>query len=351
MKLNEIKFADDKKNRFYKAIWGNNYLDFPVKQNSTYCEFQVQNDSIEETFINVFEINNQKEFKIKYEQAISGDGKEDNKITNMRSSSLCSLLFFYNVTPRNTLTLQLDGEKCIFEYSIFEFKNKVISRPSNMDIVLFGKKENGDKCILFLESKFGEYYFDVTRENGVFDVPYSYYKRYGKLYTKIVEKLDFKSDFSEKEKNDGKFFEILPSTNEHYIAGIKQMVSHYIGIQKFANGNYVNTENSRTKTISDFLRVPYLENQLLDKLKENAEIYLAEIVFDKGIKDLKISEKVDYYSDYKELHSKLAKILKEDNKKPEIHIVKDLLKYSDCNKWNHEIEKGILDYYFGENDG
>lgn len=344
-RLSEITFSDEKRNRFYKEIWGSSTFEAEVLKKKSGCEFKIQEDNIADTIMNIFCIENKSQFLSKYAQAISGDGKEDCKISNLRSSSLLSLLFFYNVTKENPLILQLNDEICTFEYSLFEFKNKVIRKPSNMDVVLLGKSGK-KKVILFLESKFGEYYFDVTNLEVPYFVPYSYYKQYQSLYESIERELDVKSDFQEKRRNKSKVFELYPIKNAHYIGGIKQMISHYIGVQNFAKGDFVTTSNSRLDSILTYLGSPFSEQKILDELKDNAEIYLAEIVFDKGIKNLELGKGNNYFSDYEELHNKLSKILVNDNKNPKVHIVQNLLKYSDYDKWNHKIEDKIKQYYF-----
>lgn len=141
-KLRDISFEGKKElNDFYKKMWGNNNLELDVTKKESSCEFSLLEKSISKTLISNFEISNKNLFNLKLEQAISGDGSEDNKITNLRSSSLCSLLFFYNVSKDDKLDLELNGDICTFETSIFEFKNKVIKKPSNMDVVLLGYKK------------------------------------------------------------------------------------------------------------------------------------------------------------------------------------------------------------------
>ena len=57
----------------------------------------------------VFGIQNEAIFDMKYAMATGGDGDEGRKIRTLHSSSLCALLFFYNVTREHPLTLDLDG--------------------------------------------------------------------------------------------------------------------------------------------------------------------------------------------------------------------------------------------------
>ena len=73
-----------------------------------------------------FEIKNNKLFRKKFIEACSGSGQEAMKITTMHSSSLCALLFFYNVCEGNELVLSLgnDGNKntYVFNQSFLSFK-------------------------------------------------------------------------------------------------------------------------------------------------------------------------------------------------------------------------------------
>ena len=109
--------------------------------------------------IDIFKISNSKEFKEKYDMAISGDGNEYRRITTLTSSTLCALLFFYNIKNKN---INING--ITYDDVLFEVKNKVFdsNNPSNMDIVLLSSTS---KTILFLESKFSEYLYHSKARN------------------------------------------------------------------------------------------------------------------------------------------------------------------------------------------
>ena len=91
---------------------------------------------------------NQNHFKKQFKQAISGDGNELLKMDAVKSSSLCALLFFYNVGKDKEHQLIING--ITYTKSFFEYKNKVYQKPSNMDVVL----TNDDGDVLFIECKF-----------------------------------------------------------------------------------------------------------------------------------------------------------------------------------------------------
>ena len=85
--------------------------------------------------------------------ACGGSGQEERRITTLHSSSLCALLFFYNVTDNHPLTIKGVGT---FKESVFEFRSPVRDEehPSCMDVVLIGEDEEHKPLVLFLESKF-----------------------------------------------------------------------------------------------------------------------------------------------------------------------------------------------------
>lgn len=196
MKINFKEFSGKKK-EIYEFLW-NKESDFEVvkkgEEDISY-EFTLGKKIIEsmiDIFCTNFKITNKELFATKFRMACSGSGNEIDKITTMHSSSLLALLSFFNVTEKNKLTIPgLDGY--LFEKSFFEFKNKVIKSPSNVDVVLLGKNKNGKKVILFLESKFTEYFTGVTKKDGEFEVGKSYFKdgTFSKpIYDKVVNEFN-----------------------------------------------------------------------------------------------------------------------------------------------------------------
>lgn len=178
-------------------------------------------------------------FGEKYLQAISGDGREARRIRTLHSSSLISLLCFYGVTETNPLYLYLEGRRIAFNRSAFEVKTPVGTdkngniHESNMDVVLTGKDIATQKpVILFLESKFSEYlswacYSGIS--NSVYGEVYSQLKK-GKYLDRMG--LMYEDD---PENNGYSNLSSAKGRTLHYAGGIKQMVSHCMGVRNAAD--------------------------------------------------------------------------------------------------------------------
>ena len=110
---NKIDFEELKnpKKEIYESLWKNCDLDFEVAKKGN------KDPSYELAFSNMtlidfvgdkialsFDINKNKDtFAKKFQMACSGTGDELKKITTLHSSSLCALLFFFNVDNKNLL--------------------------------------------------------------------------------------------------------------------------------------------------------------------------------------------------------------------------------------------------------
>lgn len=140
-----------KKRELYECMWGSPKFDFPVEKtlyresrtpNSyTFSKTSAKNKDIcRERLADLFTIADKDLFRQKFKQSISGNGQELKRIATVHSSSLCALLFFYNVSTENPYTMEIEGGKYIFTYSRFEYQNRVIEgrNPSNIDVVLVG---------------------------------------------------------------------------------------------------------------------------------------------------------------------------------------------------------------------
>lgn len=161
-----------------------------------------------------------------------GQGSEKDKITSILSSSLLSVHTFHklfkNEKPEEYyIEIQLPGESQVRKYSecLFEIRNEVINLPSCIDVILI--EYNAYKevdSILFLESKFTEYLEDINDRK-------EYGKSYIPLYRKegLMESLK-QGNISVDEKNQDNL--ILTSDSKLYIEGIKQSISHLIGLVK-----------------------------------------------------------------------------------------------------------------------
>lgn len=335
---NKIDFEELKtpKKEIYEYLWGNCDLDFEVaKKGVTDPSYEIAFsnktliDFVGDKIALSFDINKNKEtFAKKFQMACSGTGDELKKITTLHSSSLCALLFFFNVDNKKlVITIPSLGEY-EFTESYFEFQNKVIRSHSNIDVVLLGKNiKTGKKVILFLESKFSEYITGTGKK----EVSRSYFKS-GCYSAPIYESIEEKEESFDFNKENGF------NNSEKYNEGLKQMISHYYGIRRFMKREFVDDNENVYKNIRDY---------------KAEEIILGEILFDNFAKNNKLEEKL---KDYKKAYSKLAKIINEEYKKDEtkpenieFKVLEKSLSYSELS----ELEEYISDFpkikkfYFG----
>lgn len=180
----------------------------------------------------IFRIDNHS-FCSKYAEAISGGGQEIQKIHTLHSSSLAALLLFQHISEKNPIRIPIYGKLVSFTECHFEHKNQVSNEDSrnfsNIDIMLVDKEK---KNILFLESKFSEY---LTRESMYF----SHTKYYMKMYDNISETLKKiglkhrKDKIKDKKGREKEIIrlEIIKKDKPIYCEGIKQMISHYLGVK------------------------------------------------------------------------------------------------------------------------
>lgn len=155
------------------------------------------------------------EWKEKFHIAVSGSGNEIKKITTLHSSSLLAFLFFVGISENNPII----HDNVKYNQVFFEVKNKVFhsassqDKPSNIDVLLVS--ENG-KTLLFFESKFTEYL-----DHGKVVLAEKYLNFYKKFF-KLNKNTGLQLKDSELHLEHGR--------NSQYIAGIKQMFSHIIGL-------------------------------------------------------------------------------------------------------------------------
>ncbi len=213
--------------------------------------------------IKKFDLSDEALFKEKFEESVSGDGNEITKIDALHSSSLCALLCFYNVKNH-----PLEYKGVTYDDAHFELKNKVERTPSNMDVVLTGKDGKGKNAILFIECKFSEYLGNPT------------YKL-GKTYSEEPYKHIFDGFEYEKQKV--------------FQYGLKQLVTHYIGIRHFIN------DDKYKESMSHY----YRENDPRINLYRKFDVVsFAEVVF-----ELPNENK---YSSYLEATKNVFKVLEKE---------------------------------------
>ena len=349
--MNKIDFGymnDSKKRNIYECMWGSQEFDFPVEK--TYFRGSVSNNSY--TFTNtsttnkdicrnrlaeLFGIKCRDLFKEKFAQSCSGSGQELKRIARLHSSSLCALLFFYNVSKENPYSIEIEGKEYIFTYSQFEYQNTVIEgrRPSNMDIVLIGtEKISGKPVVFFLESKFSEYYERLSQK---LEIATAYLNNnYGKVLYKraSLAKMGFYTI-----AQDGKENFTLRSEEPCYLEGIKQMISHYIGVR-----NLCDSQGCK-------------ENAITYAVSAGAKVLLGEILFTKGIGQLHIGDDEECFVSYQKKYVILADTLNEQLKKDGISdkltVLSDILSYTQFQNKECIQEPQVKRFYFelGKQEG
>lgn len=346
-----------KERLMYQELWKNkehveNLLDCKISprisRNKPNSFFFGGDTDTAELFKSIFGIKNEEIFDIKYDMATGGDGDEGRKIRTLHSSSLCALLFFYNVTSEHPLTLNLDGRIIKFTRSAFEFKSPVIRNASNMDIVLFGKEENTEKAVVFLlESKFSEHYMSAdSKLNGIssnyINNPYSspFYKK--QFLSRLSLKTEPKDIEDIEDIKDIKEFNLLIDTedkevstdNQYYIGGIKQMISHYVGMRKLDKNKFYGGKKSEYHI------------SIEKAIKNGADIILGEILFGDDVEAMKPATE-RYSEKYKLLAEKMNQVLEAEGR-TRLHVLKEDLSYSKLFKdKSYSVEEEIWKYYFG----
>ena len=253
----------------------------------------------------------------KFNEAMSGDGSEYKRITILHSSSLAALLFFSNISKNNPLNIELEGVQYDFYDVHFECRTVVSgSHKSNMDVVLIGNTVECEKVVLFLECKLSEYLKSGKCSEISSDVYKDLYQELGLFNTGTIREMVAK-------EIDDVSFDLIPTANFQYCSGIKQMISHYMGISNFINDNFI------SKNDGDFS---------LDFTPD--KIFLAEILF-RFPKEVDNRGRLGHYE--KSYHD-LAKVINAHNKNSKFHMVTESLTYEKVFK-NHKLNNKIKDYY------
>ena len=306
---------DNTKNLVYWEFFANSEIpgafektEWHGKPSDNSFSFVVEEHDKCNALIEIFGIKNEELFREKYNQAINGDGNEKKRINVLHSSSLAALLFFYGIDKNHPLKLEIEGDDYTFDRSFFEVKTVVNgTHQSNMDVVLEGKNVQGESVALFLECKFSEYLNSGKYAGISAEVYKQAYTDLGLFKSSTLEPIMAK-------ENNGEL-ELSTSKPYHYCAGIKQMISHYMGVRNYAErGDNALDEKSQFKG------------------KQPDVILLGEILF-------KFDEKVDpkgKYGIYAEDYRKLAKTINEKNTVKKLRMLNDILCYQD-------IENSALD--------
>ena len=289
-----------------------------------------ENISQVEQLRKIFDINT-KVFEERHTEAISGDGHEERRILTLHSSSLLSLLCFYQVSKSCPLRLYpTQGLDFKFTNVRFEKQNKlsyrykriddkIIPHDSNMDIMLWEGDYEKPDTVLFLESKFTEYL-----SNGA-------YGNISTAYKEIFDDLGLLNDGNEEldmkvVEGTNKFNQtcfILKSRKSKYthsyLGGIKQMISHFMGACTYASEH------------------------------TNTQVYLGSVVyqFEKKIDKGKFE---NYKSTYQGIMQALQKLLEKHNTCSNLHLIDNLLTYNEVfsKDSTYKLDEKVAQYYYLE---
>lgn len=249
-------------------------------------------------------------FKARFLESAFGEGNEANEITQLNSSALLALMFFYSINDMKPLYLPVPVNgvvhKLKFTNVLFEKENPVYAanHPSSIDIALYGvDEETAEKVVLFLESKFGEYLTAGDCAAGK-----SYREDYLELETKRMQHSLLKGiEFTctDIPKVSGK---------SHYCQGIKQMISHYIGAKQSYEANV-----------------------------EQRAVYLGTILFDFGT----IENSQTSLEQYKKDYAGLSKILNSIEDNTSVKVVDSAFTYQQIfgNNQSFQVDPSVRELY------
>jgi len=298
-----------KKHCLYKTWWTGNG---GPKYSDSSCLFVNTKDKTKEelreetikTLCDIFDLAPEP-FKHKFKSATKNNLLELRRISTLHSSSLIALLCFYNLEKVPLPYTMPDGTSCIFTNSYFECQNKIKNAPSpsNVDVVLTGKiKGTNQNVVLFLESKFSEY-LEGNKKDDISD------SVYGQIYQKLENQLKEVGVSFNKNKEGTKWSIQSDSNDSYYCEGVKQMISHYLGITYGIDElGCFGKEKSYCHLFS----------------KDYDKIYLGEILFDFEDTSIDNGKLKKYKEIYKILASKLNAM--RDDK---FTVLSDILTYQE----------------------
>lgn len=224
-----------------------NSLKFPKVLSKSGAELLFDNDLFTALFRERFGVSseNKEAFNAAFQAVTEGVGQEITKINSVVSSALLPLLVFYKLyIPKEgiSIILKVGGETKKFTRAFFEVRNKVIGRPSCVDVALVSSDGN---TILFLESKLTEMFEDATTE-----------KEYGSSYKDLYMQSGIRSALNNRRITivEEATNLILKSEQPQYLEGIKQSISHLIGLVKGPQdtqdqSEYINAYNHAERLI------------------------------------------------------------------------------------------------------
>ena len=197
-----------------------------------------------------------------------------------------------------------------------------------MDIVLVGKNSEGRDVLFFLESKFSEYLNTGMCNNISIDAYKKSYDELGLIDDNAIQGLLIQDGIG---KDNLKCLQIKSSSDEpQYCSGIKQMISHYIGITNFISKG---VDALDPKQIQDF--------ETIVNLRDDAKIILGEVLF---AFDDKVDKGKTKFPRYSSIYRDLAKVLELKKKSSRLHILPEVLTYQELLK-DFKIDSKVKDFY------
>lgn len=241
-------------------------------------------------------VENMPLYQAKFDQAKNGDGAKNYNWESPFASATLALLAFYNITEERPLRITLDGHDVEFTESKFEEKLPVLGKTdnANLDVTLYGKDITTGKPVrCYIESKFTEYH-----KGGSCTLSAKYETFYKQIFD---ETIDVDVEY-------GNEITLSSKDGSHYFQGIKQMVSHAIGVSNKAKEDGGDTD-----------------------------IYLASVLYYDEDQKAKFD---DYAKLYKSLAIRLNAVFGS-----ELRVVPELLTYQGLVAEGMPIDKGVKDLY------
>ena len=327
----------------YNGLWDDKKLLDKVGMKEADFRLPGKEGEEKEAIQKAFKIFEGTVFERKFEQATEGNGQEREKILTLHSSSRLSLLCFYHLDGERSLTINIEGKDIKFNRSVFEFKNPVINTPSNMDVVLVSED---DKVVLFLESKFTEYYVGAAKKGSAISEKYVNKDRYSGVFYKenVLKAFGLKKITSiDDEKLSADEFKLATiDKSDVYLDGFKQMICHYMGIRRRLDKDDLQEDSSAK------------QKEVIEAIsKEDCKIYLAEILYDNfllpEIYSKRVLKPARAYAEYTSLYKKLAIKMNDELKKAGIadrfKVLENSLKYTEVMKNNSYLEEITKQFY------
>jgi hypothetical protein len=229
-------------------------------------------------------------------------GELHSKAEAVHSSSMLSYNFFHWINDSHPF--EWDGVK--YTQVFFEVKMKTIKgsqAPANMDVVLVGKDNNNERCLLFIESKFTEY---LENKNKVIS---GSYKDGNRWYNKDI--------------NWKEIVEYVPDKKYKYKEGVKQLITHLFGIH-----------SQFTEVICDtFTKIG------IDYFK-SVDLKFITLIFEPSKE--KFMEEHEAFEDYKNLFVDFIGKIKKING---LKVLPEWVSYSEIwEEMKGQLPKGLEDY-------